>query len=61
VAVAASYCMSQYRNQIQKIAIVDFDVHHGNGTQEMVEALISEKPFTVKTSMISPFGTIDFT
>lgn len=41
VAVAASYTMAQYRNQIQKIAIVDFDVHHGNGTQEIVESLIS--------------------
>lgn len=61
VAVAASYCMSQYRNQIQKVAIVDFDVHHGNGTQEIVESLISQKPFTIKTSLASPFGTIDFT
>jgi acetoin utilization deacetylase AcuC-like enzyme len=61
VAVAASYAMSQYRNQIQKIAIVDFDVHHGNGTQEIVEALIGEKRFTIKTSTLSPFGTVEFT
>ena len=26
-----------------KIAIVDFDVHHGNGTQEIVEALMPKK------------------
>ena len=32
VAVAAAYLKSHYRNQIGKIAIVDFDVHHGNGT-----------------------------
>ena len=33
VAVAARYL--QYKYKINKIAIVDFDVHHGNGTQEI--------------------------
>ena len=33
VAVTARYLQNKY--QIQKIAIIDFDVHHGNGTQEI--------------------------
>ena len=33
VAVTARYLQKKY--QIQKIAIIDFDVHHGNGTQEI--------------------------
>lgn len=33
VAVAARYLQKQY--DIKKIAIIDFDVHHGNGTQEI--------------------------
>ena len=33
IAVAARYLQKQY--DINKIAIVDFDVHHGNGTQEI--------------------------
>jgi len=33
VAVTARYLQSKYR--INKIAIIDFDVHHGNGTQEI--------------------------
>ena len=33
VAVAAKYLQKKYK--INKIAIVDFDVHHGNGTQEI--------------------------
>ena len=33
VAVAARYLQNKYK--IQKIAIIDFDVHHGNGTQEI--------------------------
>ena len=32
-AVAARYLQSTY--DIKKIAIIDFDVHHGNGTQEI--------------------------
>jgi acetoin utilization deacetylase AcuC-like enzyme len=35
IAVAARYL--QQRHGIQKIAIVDFDVHHGNGTQAAFE------------------------
>ena len=32
VALGAAYLKSVYRNKIKRIAIVDFDVHHGNGT-----------------------------
>ncbi|MEC7150660.1 MAG: histone deacetylase family protein [Pseudomonadota bacterium] len=33
VAVAARYLQKKY--EINKVAIIDFDVHHGNGTQEI--------------------------
>ena len=33
VAVAARYLQNKFK--IKKIAIIDFDVHHGNGTQEI--------------------------
>ena len=33
IAVAARYLQKKYK--IDKIAIIDFDVHHGNGTQEI--------------------------
>ena len=33
IAVAARYLQNKYK--INKIAIIDFDVHHGNGTQEI--------------------------
>ena len=33
VAVAARYLQSQF--DINRVAIIDFDVHHGNGTQEI--------------------------
>ena len=33
IAVAARYLQRKYK--IKKVAIIDFDVHHGNGTQEI--------------------------
>lgn len=35
IAVAARYALQQYN--LQRVAIVDFDVHHGNGTEHIVE------------------------
>ncbi|MGY0579649.1 MAG: histone deacetylase family protein [Paraglaciecola chathamensis] len=33
IAVAAHYAMAQY--DLERIAIIDFDVHHGNGTENI--------------------------
>ncbi|MFC1581358.1 histone deacetylase [Candidatus Neomarinimicrobiota bacterium] len=35
VAIAARYAQKQYG--VEKIVIIDFDVHHGNGTQHLFE------------------------
>ena len=43
---------------MKKIVIVDFDVHHGNGTQEIIEALMKPKEFTV-TNDCSPFSMFE--
>lgn len=45
VAIAAKYLQQQYG--IRRIAIVDFDVHHGNGTQ----ACLGNDPSTLFISM----------
>lgn len=36
VAVGAAYARCVYRHIIRRVAIVDFDVHHGNGTEAIV-------------------------
>ena len=36
VAIATRYAQTQYP-QIKKVLIVDFDVHHGNGTQDIFD------------------------
>jgi len=41
VAIGAAYARTMYRHEgIRKIAIVDFDVHHGNGTEEIILQLV---------------------
>ena len=43
VAIGAAYLKNVYRDSIKKIAIVDFDVHHGNGTEEIIQMLNYKK------------------
>ena len=49
VTIGAAYAKYKYRNEITKVAIFDFDLHHGNGTEEIVQMLngkIFEKKFS---------------
>eukprot|EP01039_Chlorochromonas_danica_P004697 gene4697-5145_t len=39
ISIAAAYAMNRHRDVVRKVAIVDFDVHHGNGTEETVRWL----------------------
>jgi len=38
VAIGAMHCLATYET-IQRIAIVDIDVHHGNGTEEIIKKI----------------------
>ncbi|KAH9256283.1 hypothetical protein BASA81_005504 [Batrachochytrium salamandrivorans] len=51
VAVAASYAMNMYRDQIKRVAIIDFDVHHGNGTETCVDYLNPENSREMRTML----------
>ncbi|GBG27432.1 Ankyrin repeat domain-containing protein 1 [Hondaea fermentalgiana] len=42
VMVGAMHALEAYPDTIRRIAIVDFDVHHGNGTEEIVSKLNKE-------------------
>lgn len=49
VCIAAAYCKYKYQSAIKKIAIIDFDVHHGNGTEEIV-TMLDKKTFTASST-----------
>eukprot|EP00741_Cyanophora_paradoxa_P013921 tig00020723_g13438.t1 len=36
-AAAAVYALEQYPERVRRVAILDWDVHHGNGTQDIVQ------------------------
>ena len=42
VAIAAKYALE--RHGLQRVAIIDFDVHHGNGTENIVAAMAASTP-----------------
>lgn len=66
VAIAAKYALDQHG--LGRVAIVDFDVHHGNGTQDLVQddpriTFVSSHemplyPGTGDPSEVGPHGTI---
>ena len=69
VAIGAAYAKYKYKNDINKIAIIDFDVHHGNGTEEIIQMLtgktfidssISEKNATFITRTNKRLNWLDF-
>ena len=62
IAIAAHYALAEYK--LERILIIDFDVHHGNGTQEAFYAnpqvmYISthEYPFYPGTGSIEEIGS----
>ena len=53
VAVAAAYAMAQYG--LERVAIIDFDVHHGNGTEDI---FFNDERVLFCSSFESPFSLI---
>ena len=54
VAIGAAYARSMYRNEgIRKVAIIDFDVHHGNGTEDIIRKLV---PNVERSLVQTPFA-----
>ena len=56
VCIGAAYAKYKYKKEIKKIAIIDFDVHHGNGTEEIVQ-MLKGKPFkhSIQTENMGTF------
>eukprot|EP00924_Labyrinthula_sp_SR-Ha-C_P001747 augustus_masked-scaffold_64-processed-gene-0.21-mRNA-1 protein AED:0.23 eAED:0.29 QI:0/-1/0/1/-1/1/1/0/821 len=51
VVIGAKYALERYGDHFQKISIFDFDVHAGNGTEELVERI--NKKFSVEKKGMS--------
>ena len=56
IAIGAPYGKFRCQNEIKKIKIIDFDTHHGNRTEEIVQ-MLKGKGFkhTIQTEIINRF------
>ena len=56
VAIGAAYARNVWRDRgIERVAIIDFDVHHGNGTEDCVRNLV---PTTEEFPLSTPFSDV---
>jgi acetoin utilization deacetylase AcuC-like enzyme/ankyrin repeat protein len=51
VCMAAMHALEAHSDKVQRIAIVDFDAHHGNGTEEILRTKIKQPEKTFFASM----------
>ena len=58
MAVAAAYAMAVHRDAIHRVAIVDIDVHHGNGTEDIIRNL---SPRKISSVTRTPAGVMHVT
>lgn len=57
VAIAAHYALEQYG--LERVAIIDFDVHHGNGTEDIVQGDPRIRLYSSYQKDFYPFPDID--
>ena len=56
ISIGAAYALHIHREKVKRVVIVDFDVHHGNGTEETVRWLVPGVD-THETITATGFGT----
>ena len=59
VAIGAAYALSVHRHVIQKVAIVDIDIHHGNGTEAIVRGLAEPKVISIPLHFTGLSGNLE--
>ena len=52
VAVAARYALTNHSANVKKVAVIDWDLHHGNGTEQILCA--SDGPMATRRRWASP-------
>jgi len=59
VAIGAAYAMCVHRHVIQRVAIVDIDIHHGNGTEAIVRGLAEPKVISIPLNFTGLTGSLE--
>lgn len=56
-AIVARYAMLEHPKVVRRVAIVDWDLHHGNGTEEIVRKAGWEQVCQTVTNRYKPLQT----
>ena len=59
VAIGAAYALSVHRHAISRIAILDFDIHHGNGTEAIIRDLREPKRIDIPIGFTGLTGNLE--
>ena len=59
VAIGAAYALCVHRHVIQRVAIVDIDIHHGNGTEAIVRGLAEPKVISIPLHFTGLSGNLE--
>jgi acetoin utilization deacetylase AcuC-like enzyme/ankyrin repeat protein len=56
VAIGAAYAMCVHRHIIQRVAVIDLDIHHGNGTEAIIRGLANPKSIDIPINVCGLSG-----
>ena len=59
VAIGAAYALSVHRHAISRVAILDFDIHHGNGTEAIIRGLREPKTIEIPLAFTGLTGNLE--
>ncbi len=59
VAIGAAYAVCVHRHVVSKVAIIDLDIHHGNGTEAIVRGLAKPKTVSVPINTCGLSGSLE--
>ena len=58
-AIGAAYAMCVHRHVVQKVAIIDIDIHHGNGTEAIIRGLREPKTVQIPLNFTGLTGNLE--
>ena len=59
VAIGAAYALCVHRHAINRVAIIDLDIHHGNGTEAIVRGLREPKTIQIPLTFTGLTGQLE--
>ena len=59
VAIGAAYALNVHRDTVKRVAMIDIDIHHGNGTEAIVRGLREPKTIRIPLNFTGLTGNLE--